>query len=115
VDLLKDLAVPETFLVAVDDLVIANIDTGAAVFEEPVGVVPQLLARLHGHPPEVEGITGVIVRCLEVRREVLGQVSPRCDAACREVVELERRCVAHHQREVGRHVVEVATAALTAT
>jgi hypothetical protein len=40
VDLLKDLAVFETFLVAVDDLVIPNADTGVAALEEPVGVVP---------------------------------------------------------------------------
>jgi hypothetical protein len=40
VNLLKDLAVPETFLVAVDDLVIPNADAGVTVLEEPVGVVP---------------------------------------------------------------------------
>jgi hypothetical protein len=39
VDLLEDLAVPETFLVAIDDLVIPNADTGVAVLKEPVGVV----------------------------------------------------------------------------
>jgi hypothetical protein len=41
VDLLKDLAVPKTFLVAVDDLVVPNTDTGVAVLEEPVGVIPR--------------------------------------------------------------------------
>jgi hypothetical protein len=40
VDLLKDLAVPETFLVAVDNLVVSNADTGVAALEAPVGVVP---------------------------------------------------------------------------
>jgi hypothetical protein len=74
VDLLKDLTVPETFLVAVDELVVPNADTGVAVLEEPVGVVSQQLARLHGHPPEVEGVAGAIVRRLEVRCEGLGQV-----------------------------------------
>jgi sulfur carrier protein ThiS len=39
VDLLKDLAVPETFLVAVDDLVVPNANIGVTVLEEPVGVV----------------------------------------------------------------------------
>jgi hypothetical protein len=39
VDLLKDLAVLETFFVAVDDLVVPNADAGVAVLEEPVGVV----------------------------------------------------------------------------
>jgi hypothetical protein len=38
VDLLKDLAVLETFLVAVDDLVVPNA-ASVAVLEEPVGVV----------------------------------------------------------------------------
>jgi sulfur carrier protein ThiS len=71
VDLLKDLAVPETFLVVVDDLVVPNADAGVTVLEELVGVVPQPLAGLHGHPPEVEGIAGAIVRHLEVRREGL--------------------------------------------
>jgi sulfur carrier protein ThiS len=39
-DLLKDLAVPETFLVAVDDLVVPNAETSVVVLEESVGVVP---------------------------------------------------------------------------
>jgi hypothetical protein len=39
-NLLKDLTVPEAILVAVDDLVVPNVDTGVAVLEEPVGVVP---------------------------------------------------------------------------
>jgi sulfur carrier protein ThiS len=38
-DLLKELAVPETFLVAVDNLVVSNADAGVTVLEEPVGVV----------------------------------------------------------------------------
>jgi hypothetical protein len=40
VDLLKDLVVAETFLIAVDDLVVPDTDTSVAVLEEPVGVVP---------------------------------------------------------------------------
>jgi hypothetical protein len=40
VNLLKDLAVPETFLVAVDDLVVPNADAGVTILEDPVGVVP---------------------------------------------------------------------------
>jgi sulfur carrier protein ThiS len=40
VDLLKDLAVPETFLVAVDGMVIPNVDASVTVLEELVGVVP---------------------------------------------------------------------------
>jgi hypothetical protein len=36
VDLRKDLAVPETFLVAVDDLVVPKADTGVVVLEEPL-------------------------------------------------------------------------------
>jgi hypothetical protein len=39
VNLLKDLADLETFLVAIDDLVVSNANTGVAVLEEPVGVV----------------------------------------------------------------------------
>jgi hypothetical protein len=40
VNLLKDLAVPETLFVAVDDLVVPYADAGVAVLEEPIGVVP---------------------------------------------------------------------------
>jgi hypothetical protein len=40
VDLLKDLVAPETFLIAVDDLVVSNADAGITILEEPVGVVP---------------------------------------------------------------------------
>jgi hypothetical protein len=46
VNLLEDLVVPETSLVAVDDLVVPDADTGVAVLEELVGVVPQPLAGL---------------------------------------------------------------------
>jgi hypothetical protein len=36
VNLLEDLAVPETFLVSIDDLVVPDTDTDVAVLEEPV-------------------------------------------------------------------------------
>jgi hypothetical protein len=39
IDLLKDLAVPEAFLIAVDDLVVLCTGAGVAVLEELVGVV----------------------------------------------------------------------------
>jgi hypothetical protein len=40
VNLLEDLAVPKSFLVAINDLVVPDADIGVAVLEEPVGVVP---------------------------------------------------------------------------
>jgi hypothetical protein len=40
VDLLKELAVPDTFLVPVENLFVPNADAGVTVLEEPVGVVP---------------------------------------------------------------------------
>jgi hypothetical protein len=46
-NLLEDLVIPETFLVAVDDLVIPDADTGVAVLEEPVGVVVLLTVYIH--------------------------------------------------------------------
>jgi hypothetical protein len=82
------------------------------VLEEPIGVVLQPLTGFHGHPYELEGISRVIIGRLEVQSEGLGQVGPCRDAACGEVVELERRCVAHHQWEVGRHVIKFATGRL---
>jgi hypothetical protein len=66
VDLLEDLTVPDAFLVVVDDLVILDANVGVAVLEELVGVVTKPLACLHGHPPEVEGVSRVIVGRLEV-------------------------------------------------
>jgi hypothetical protein len=44
VDLLKDLAVPEAFLVAVDDLVVSDANASVAVLEETVDVVAKPLA-----------------------------------------------------------------------
>jgi hypothetical protein len=39
VDLLKDLAIPEAFLIVVDNMVVPNTDASVAVLEELVGVV----------------------------------------------------------------------------
>jgi hypothetical protein len=71
VDLLKDLAIPDTFLVAVDNLVVSDTGAGVAILEELVGVVAEPLIGLHGDPPEVEGVPRVIVGRLEVGRERL--------------------------------------------
>jgi hypothetical protein len=65
-DLLEDLVVLDVFLVAVYDLVAPDANTGVAVLEEPVGLVAKPLAGLHGHPPEVEGVSRVIIGRLEV-------------------------------------------------
>jgi hypothetical protein len=65
-DLLEDLAVPDAFLLAVHDLVIPDANASVAVLREPVGVVAKPLAYLHGHPPEVEGVSRAIVCCLKV-------------------------------------------------
>jgi hypothetical protein len=66
VDLLEDLAVLDAFLVDVHDLVVPDTGVGVVVLEELVGVVSKPLAGLHGHPPEVEGVSRVIVGHLEV-------------------------------------------------
>jgi sulfur carrier protein ThiS len=76
VDLLKDLAVPEAFLVAIDDLVVPDANASVTILKEPVGVVTKSLAGLHGYPPEVEGVSKLIVGRLEVQSEGLGQVGP---------------------------------------
>jgi hypothetical protein len=65
-DLPEDVAVLDTFLVAVHDLVISDTDVGVAVLEEPVVVVTKPLTGLHGHPPDVEGVSRVIIGHLEV-------------------------------------------------
>jgi hypothetical protein len=65
-DLLKDLAVPEAFLVAIDDLVVLDANAGVAVLEEPVGVVAKPLSDLHAHPLEVEGVSRAVIGRLEV-------------------------------------------------
>jgi hypothetical protein len=51
VDLLKDLAILDTLLVAVDDLVIPDTNIDVAVIEEPVGIVVEPLIVLRGDPP----------------------------------------------------------------
>jgi hypothetical protein len=52
-DLLEDLAVPDAFLVVVEDLVVPDANAGVSVLEEPVGVVAEPLVGLHGDPPVV--------------------------------------------------------------
>jgi hypothetical protein len=74
VDLLKDHRVPKAFLVAINNLVVSDANTGVAVLKEPVGVVAKSLTGLHGHPPEVEVVSRVIVVRLEVQSEGLGLV-----------------------------------------
>jgi hypothetical protein len=88
-DLLKDLAIFDTLLVAFDDLVVPDADAGVAVLEELVGVVAEPLVGLHGDPLEVECVPRAIVGRLEVGREGLGQVHPRRDDVYLEVVEPE--------------------------
>jgi hypothetical protein len=70
-DLLKDLAISDALLVAVNNLVVSDADTSVAVLEEPVGVVAKPLVGLHGDPPEVEAIPWAIVGRLEVGSEGL--------------------------------------------
>jgi hypothetical protein len=72
VDLLKNLVIADTLLVAFDDLVVLDTDVGVTVLEEPVGVVVEPLIGLHGDPLEVEGVPRVIVGRLEVGREGMG-------------------------------------------
>jgi hypothetical protein len=72
VDLLEDLVVLDAFLVDVHDLVTPDANAGVAVLEEPVGVVAKPLTGLHGHPPEVEGVSRAIIGHLEVQGEGLG-------------------------------------------
>jgi hypothetical protein len=59
-DLVKDLAVPETFLVAVDDLVVPDADAGVAVLEEPVGVVAQPLTAFMVTLPRLKAFRGLL-------------------------------------------------------
>jgi hypothetical protein len=72
VDLLKDFAILDTFLVALDELVISDAYAGVAVLEELVGVAMEPLVGLHDDPPEVEGVPEATLGHLEVGRECLG-------------------------------------------
>jgi hypothetical protein len=74
VDLLKDLAILDAFLVAVNDLIASDDNTCVVVLGEPVGVVTKPLLRLHDNPVEVEGVSRAIVGRLEVGGESLEQV-----------------------------------------
>jgi hypothetical protein len=112
VNLFKDLAIPNALIVPLDDLVVFDTSAGFPVLEEPVGVIMEPHIGLHDNSPEVGGISRVVVGHLEVGGEGLGQIGPGVDAASREVVEPQRRSVAHHQRKVHRHVIDVATGSL---
>jgi hypothetical protein len=58
VDLLKDLAILDNLLVAVDDLVIPDTNIDVAVIEEPVGIVVEPLIVLRGDPPPPPDVEG---------------------------------------------------------
>jgi hypothetical protein len=75
-------------------------------------VVTEPLLGINDDTHKVKGVSRVIVGCLEVGGEGLGQVSPGVDAASEKVVEPKRRGVTHHQQEVSHHVVEAATSHL---
>jgi hypothetical protein len=60
-DLLEDLAIPDAFLVAPNDLVVSDAYAGVAVLEELVRVFMEPFNGLHGDIPEVEGVPRAIV------------------------------------------------------
>jgi hypothetical protein len=108
-DLLKQLDVGDSLFVVGDDVVVFDTCKGVAVLKVAVGVLTESFVTSHPHSGEVVSIARTIVGRLVVGREGARQSFPGGDALCWEIVEPQEWCLAHHEGEVSRHVVFVAS------
>jgi hypothetical protein len=102
VDLLKQLDVG-------DDVVVFDTCKGVTVLEVAVGVLTESFITSHPHSGEVMSIARAIVGRLVVGREEARQSCPGGDALCWEIIKPQEWCLAHHEGEVSRHVVFIAS------
>jgi hypothetical protein len=109
VDLLKQLDVGAYLFAVGDDVVVFDTCKAVAVLEVAVGVLTESFITSHPHSGEVMSIARTVVGRLVVGREEARQSCPGGDALCWEIVEPQEWCLAHHQGEVSRHVVFVAS------
>jgi hypothetical protein len=109
VNLLKQLDIGDSLFVVSDDVVVFDTCKGVAVLEVAVGVLTESFVTSHLHSGEVVSIARMIVGRLVVGREEARQSCPGGDALCWEIVEPQEWCLAHHEGEVSRHVVFIAS------
>jgi hypothetical protein len=109
VDLLKQLDVGYSLLVVGDDVVVFDTCKGDAVLKVAVSVLMESFITSHPYSGEVVSIARTIVSRLVVGREEARQSCPGGDALCSEIVEPQQWCLAHHEGEVSRHVVFIAS------
>jgi hypothetical protein len=109
VDLLKQLDVGDSLFVVGDDVVVFDTCKGVAVLEVAVGVLTESFITSHPHSGEVMSIARAIVGRLVVGREEARQSCPGGDALCWEIIKPQEWCLAHHEGEVSRHVVFIAS------
>jgi hypothetical protein len=109
VDLLKQLDVGDSLFVVGDDVVVFDTCKGVTVLEVAVGVLTESFITSHPHSGEVMSIARAIVGRLVVGREEARQSCPGGDALCWEIIKPQEWCLAHHEGEVSRHVVFIAS------
>jgi hypothetical protein len=109
VDLLKQLDVGDSLFVLGDDVVVFDTFKGVAVLEVAVGVLTESFITSHPHSGEMVSIAMTILDRLVVGREEARQSCPGGDALYWEIVEPQEWCLAHHEGEVSRHVVFIAS------
>jgi hypothetical protein len=109
VDLLKQLDVGDSLFVVGNDVVVFDTCKGVAVLELAVSVLTESFIPSQPYSGEVVSIARTIVGRLVVGREEARQSCPGGDAFCWEIVEPQEWCLAHHEGEVSRHVVFIAS------
>jgi hypothetical protein len=109
VDLLKQLDVGDPLLVVGNDVVVFDTCKGVAILEVAISVLTESFITSHPYFGKVVSIARTIIGRLVVGREEARQSCPRGDALCWESVEPQEWCLAHHEGEVSRHVVFIAT------
>jgi hypothetical protein len=109
VDFLEQLDVGDSLHVVSDDVVVFDTCKGVAILEVAVSVLTESFIMSHPYSGEVVSIARTIVGRLVVGREEARHGRPEGDALCWDVVEPQEWCLAHHEREVSRHVVFIAS------
>jgi hypothetical protein len=113
-DLLKQLDIGDSLFVVGNDVVVFDTCKGVAVLEVAVSVLMESFTTSHPYSGEVVSIGRMIVGRLVVGREEARQTCPGGDTLCWEIVKPQEWCLAHHEGEVSRHVVFIASRARAA-
>jgi hypothetical protein len=108
-DLLEQLDIGDSFFVVSNDVFVVNAHKGVAVLKVAIGVFAESFIASHPYSCEMLSVTRAIVGRLVVGREEARQDRLGDDALRWEIVEPQEWCLAHHEGEVSRHMVFIAT------